>query len=97
MKVKVLFVKSDTYTDEDLESYVDDYKCMYSSTYTSFENIVRIIGNVFKAYYFDNGFDCPQDDIHIPVCSDWQDRLHVFEPDSIILIGHVVYFKVIYK
>ena len=51
MKVKVLFVKSDTYTDEDLESYVDDYKCMYSSTYTSFENIVRIIGNVFKAYY----------------------------------------------
>lgn len=31
MKVKVLFVKSDTYTDEDLESYVDDYKCMYSS------------------------------------------------------------------
>lgn len=97
MNVKVLFTQGSPYTEADLKSDIIDYKDKYLSTYTSFGDIVRKIGDVFKIHYFDNGFDCPQDDIHIPVCSDWQDKLYVFEPVSITLIDEVVYFKVMYK
>lgn len=98
MKVKIVFENIGTpYTESDLKEDISIYKRLYLKTYTTYERIIEIIGNCFKSYYFDNGFDCPEEDIQIPVCSNWPDKLYVFEPERVVMVGRIVYFKVMYK
>lgn len=98
MKVKIRFENIGTpYTEKDLLQDIDEYRKRYNDTYTSYGKIINVISNAFYNYYKRNGFDCPEDEIHIPVCSDWKDKVYVFDPEMAAMIDDVVYFKVMYK
>ena len=98
MKVKIKFERIGAlYTEEDLINDINCYKEDFKVTYTSYGRIINVISKVFYNYYKENGFDCPEDEIHIPVCSDWEDKVYVFEPEMVAMIDDIVYFKVMYK
>lgn len=98
MKVKIRFeIIVTPYTEKDLLKDIDGYRKMYKDTFTSYGKIVNLIRKVFYNYYNGNGFDCPEDEIHIPVCSDWLDKVYVFETVRAVMIDNVLFFKVMYK
>lgn len=100
MKINIKFEDCGvTFTESDLINSINDYKKRYEATYTSFQQIMNVIRNVFKVYFFDYGFYCPEDNIHVPVCSDWPDKVYVFEPLRVTMVNDedIVYFKVAYK
>lgn len=98
MKVKIRFESIGTlYTEKDLLQNIDGYRKMCKDTFTSYGKIINVISKVFYNYYKENGFDCPEDEIHVSVCSDWQDKVYVFEPVRVVMIDNIVYFKVMYK
>lgn len=74
---------------EELEPYVLDYKKRYPETYTTLEAITSTLAQAYQERKRDG--DDENDGYHIPVCSDWQDKLFTFS-----LIGEcndMVYFK----
>lgn len=72
----------------DMEGYISDYKQRYPQTHTSIETITTTLA---KAYQERKQSGSVDDGYHIPVCSDWQDKLFTFS-----LIGEcndMVYFQ----
>ncbi len=78
----------------DIESFISDYKDRYPETYTSLETITTTLTQTYQERKRDGNED---DGYHIPVCSDWQDKLFTFS--FIGECGDMVYFqfKGIYK
>lgn len=72
----------------DIESYISDYKQRYPETYTSIEAITTALAQAYQERKQNGSVD---DGYHVPVCSDWQDKLFTF-----LLIGEcndTVYFQ----
>lgn len=72
----------------DIESYISDYKQRYPETYTSLETIISTLTQVYQTRKQDGSGD---NAYHIPVCSDWQDKLFTFS--LIGECGETVYFQ----
>ncbi len=62
-----------------LDPYVEDYKSRYPSTYTSFDEIIARLAEIYASRMADNGngVSNPQS-YHIEVCSDWEDKIYMF-------------------
>lgn len=72
----------------DIESYISDYKHRYPETYTGLEPIANTLAQAYQERKQNGSED---DGYHIPVCSDWQDKLYTFS-----LIGEcndIIYFR----
>lgn len=74
---------------EELERYVLDYKKRYPETYTSLEAITSTLAQAYQERNGDGNNE--NDGYHIPVCSDWQDKVFAFSP--IGECNDMVYFK----
>lgn len=65
---------------EKLEASIADYKSRYPDTYTSLATIHKTLRKSFICRLEDrDGQVDTTDDYHIEVCSDWQDKIYVFE------------------
>lgn len=62
---------------DELTHAINDYQCRYPSTFTSLETIYNRLVNSYTDRKNDDRFD-DMDEYHIEVCSDWQDKLYVF-------------------
>ena len=62
---------------ERLETSIADYKSRYPDTYTGLAKIRKTLRRSFMSRFID-GQDTSAD-YHIEVCSDWQDKIYVFE------------------
>lgn len=65
-----------------LEKYVEDYRTRYPFTHTSLEDIRETLRNAFFRRREDkhSAEHIPTtDDYHVEVCTDWQDKLYVFQ------------------
>lgn len=72
----------------EIENYIADYKQRYPETYTSIETITTTLAQQYQERKQSGNVD---DEYHIPVCSDWLDKLFIFS-----LIGEcnsTVYFQ----
>lgn len=59
---------------------VEDYKSRYPSTYTSLEKLKDRLKDTYLSRLEEVGCQFSiEDDYHIEVCSDWQDKIYVFE------------------
>lgn len=59
----------------EIERYVSDYKQRFPETYTCLDSI---LSTLVKAYQERRQNGDGEYDYHIPVCSDWQDKIYSF-------------------
>lgn len=65
---------------EKLDASIAGYKSRYPYTYTSLATIRETLRESFRSRLENiNGQADTTDDYHIEVCSDWEDRIYVFE------------------
>ncbi len=62
---------------EKLDAFIADYKSRYPDTYTSLAKIRETLRKSFIGRLEDG--QGTADDYHIEVCSDWEDKIYVFE------------------
>lgn len=60
-----------------LTSYIEGYKNSFPSTFTSLDDIVSRLERSYKDRLDDDRYS-GEEDYHIEVCSDWQDKIYVF-------------------
>ncbi|TFU91755.1 hypothetical protein E4T81_14745 [Barnesiella sp. WM24] len=83
---------------DSLKEHISDYEQRYPETFTSYDKIVKEISESYKARLHDKehpGWE--QEDYHIPVCSDWEDKIYVFNFHNIDEKTICVIFNGIYK
>ncbi|MCM1318777.1 MAG: hypothetical protein NC217_00110 [Muribaculaceae bacterium] len=61
---------------DDLLYKIDGYRESYPTTYTSLSDILTMLADSVR-YRLPDGLDALSD-YHIPVCSDWEDKLYIF-------------------
>lgn len=71
-KVKIVNV-------EDVQPSIEDYKSRHPETYTSLEKLYEELQKVLNARIADPSDVAVDADYHIEVCSDWKDKIYVFE------------------
>ncbi len=81
-----------------LKKHIDDYEQRYPDTFTSYAQIEQIISDAYKSRLLDTNNPGMEDaDYHVPVCSDWQDKIYVFSFHHIHENTIYVKFEEIYK
>lgn len=73
--------------EDELVQYITDYANRYPNTFTSLESIKNRLSKSFLERE-----DCyKEDDYHIEVCSDWQNKIYVFAFAA--TVADTIYFK----
>lgn len=81
-----------------LKEYICDYERRYPETFTSYYAITKEISEQYKARMLDmEDPGSEQADYLIPVCSDWEDKVYLFNFDKIDDATIHVTFNGIYK
>lgn len=63
----------------ELDKYLYDYKSRFPQTFTSLEKITETLRDSYNRRKNDNERPgSEEEEYHIPVCSDWEDKLYVF-------------------
>ncbi len=58
---------------------MEDYEARYPETYTNMRDIYRGIADTCRFHFQERDYECPDYEIQVPVCSDWEDKCYCFD------------------
>lgn len=74
----------------ELTSYIEGYQRDFPSTFTSLDDIISRLERSYRYRMDDDRYE-GEEDYHIEVCSDWQDKIYVFSLNG--RVDDVIYFQ----